>query len=228
MVERRVRVWDLPTRVFHWALVLLVGMAWLSGEVLDNFAIHEVVGLSLAGLLAFRLVWGLVGSTYARFSQFVRGPQAVSAYLNGRWQGLGHNPLGGWSVVAMLAVLLGMVLTGVFANNDGDYAGPLAFLVSSGVSGVLTSIHKALFNLLVLLVLVHVGAIAFYKMVLGKDLVRPMLNGMTQTDESGEDARGGGVLALLLAVALAALVVWGLSGGWHEPVAVVTPAGMDW
>lgn len=228
MVERRVRVWDLPTRVFHWALVLLVGMAWLSGEVLDNFAIHEVVGLSLAGLLAFRLVWGLVGSTYARFSQFVRGPQAVSAYLNGRWQGLGHNPLGGWSVVAMLAVLLGMVLTGVFANNDGDYAGPLAFLVSSGVSGVLTSIHKALFNLLVLLVLVHVGAIAFYKMVLGKDLVRPMLNGMTPTDESGEDARGGGVLALLLAVALAALVVWGLSGGWHEPVAVVTPAGMDW
>lgn len=103
MDKRVVRVWDLPTRVFHWALVLLVAMAWLSGEVLDNFAIHEWVGLSLA-------------------------------------------------------VLLGMVLTGIFANNDGDYAGPLAFLVSSGVSGVLTSIHKALFNLLVLLVVVHVGA----------------------------------------------------------------------
>jgi len=151
-MKEPVTLWDIGIRGFHWLLVLSVGLMWLTGDVLDAFDWHEKFGLLVAGLLTFRVVWGVMGSSTARFNQFFPSKASIADYLNGRWQGVGHNPLGAVSVFALLITLLLMVMTGLFASNDGDYTGPLAFLVSTSVSEVLTNVHGALFNVLVLLV----------------------------------------------------------------------------
>ena len=100
----RIKIWDLPTRLFHWLLVLSVAGAFIT-ESLDEMEWHGRVGLFVLGLLVFRLIWGFVGSTYARFTQFIRGPQSIRAYLKGEWKGLGHNPIGALSVLALLGTL---------------------------------------------------------------------------------------------------------------------------
>jgi len=216
--SKLIRVWDLPTRVFHWSLLLAFVGAYLTGDVFDLLEPHQWFGLAIVGLLAFRLVWGVIGSTTARFSQFVRGKAAVSDYLNGRWHGVGHNPLGGWSVMAMLALLFAMVITGLFANNDADFTAPLSFLVSDSVSSLLTSAHHLLFNVLLLVVAVHIGAIFFYKIVLAKDLVTPMLNGDALAESDHDQAtQGGSAIALIVALVIAVLAVWGASGAWYQP-----------
>ena len=105
---QRIRVWDLPTRIFHWALVACVIGSFVSVKIGGNAMVwHGRFGLTVVGLLAFRLVWGFIGSTYARFAQFVRGPRAIKDYLQGRWQGEGHNPLGALSVLAAVLAVLG-------------------------------------------------------------------------------------------------------------------------
>jgi cytochrome b len=227
--SKSIRVWDLPTRVFHWSLLLAFVAVYLTGDVLDLLEPHQWFGLAMVGLLVFRLVWGVIGSTTARFSQFVRGKAAVSDYLNGRWQGVGHNPLGGWSVMAMLALLFAMVITGLFANNDADFAAPLTFLVSDGVSSLLTSAHHLLFKLLLVVVAVHIGAIFFYKIVLAKDLVTPMLKGDAPA-ESDNDAstQGGGMIAVMVALVIAVLAVWGASGAWYQPPAKPAVSTPEW
>jgi cytochrome b len=218
--RKHIRVWDLPTRLFHWSLLAAFAGAYLTGDVFDLLEPHQWIGLAIVFLLSFRLVWGFVGSTTARFSQFVRGKEAVSDYLNGRWQGVGHNPLGGWSVVAMLALLVAMTITGLFANNDADFTAPLTFLVSDSVSSLLTSAHHLLFKLLLVLVAIHIAAIFFYKIVLAKDLVTPMLKGDAPAElDSDESTQGGGMIAVIVALVMAILAVWGASGAWHQPPA---------
>lgn len=228
---RRILVWDLPTRLFHWALVLTVFLAWFTGEVLESsMELHQWLGIAMVGLIGFRLSWGLVGSRYARFSQFVARPAQVKAYLKGDWKGVGHNPLGGWSVVVMLLLLTGMVLTGLFANNDADFEAPLAFMVTSDVSSFLTRVHHLLFKLLLLVIGLHILAVWAYKWLLGKDLIQPMIDGHKEV-ESGidESATGGGWVALILALSVAALAMWGASAAWHKqlakPAVQTTP---DW
>lgn len=227
--SKSIRVWDLPTRAFHWSLLLAFIGLYLTGESSDLLEFHQWFGLAMVGLLVFRLTWGFIGSTTARFSQFVRGKAAVSDYLNGRWQGVGHNPLGGWSVIAMLLLLFAMVVTGLFANNDADFTAPLTFLVSDGVSSLLTSVHHLLFNLLLVVVVIHVGAIVFYTIVLAKDLVTPMIKGDAPA-ESDQDAptQGGGMIAVIVALVLAVLAVWGASGAWYQPPAKPAVSTPEW
>ncbi|HLO63276.1 MAG TPA: cytochrome b/b6 domain-containing protein [Azonexus sp.] len=224
----RVLVWDWPTRLFHWLLAVSVVAAIVSGEVGGSLIDwHGRIGLFVVGLLAFRLAWGLVGSTYARFGHFFPTPAKVRAYLKGDWRGHGHNPLGAFSVFGLLGVLVVQVATGLFANDDIAFSGPLASLVESGLSNRLTGLHHLTGKVLLLLIGLHVGAIAFYFRIKKDNLVKPMLTGWKEADH-GESATGGGLSALLLALAVALAAIYGASGWWLPepppvPAATETP-----
>jgi cytochrome b len=230
MNERFVRVWDLPTRVFHWALVLLVVVAFVTGLVGGNLIDwHGRAGIAIAGLLAFRLVWGVVGSTYARFADFVPGPAHLWAHLRGHWDGLGHNPLGALSVLALLAVLLFQVVSGLVSSDDIAFEGPLHALVSKDTSDWLTALHRQNFWVLIGLVVLHLAAILYYLLAKKDNLVKPMISGVKEvSDPAARPAQGGGPLALVIALAVAAGAVWVANGGLLPPApplpAQTTPA----
>jgi cytochrome b len=177
----QVQVWDLPTRIFHWSVAGLVGLSWYSAHA-GHMRAHLWSGLILLTLLLFRITWGLLGSTTSRFSDFVAGPASVVSYLKALATGrkqlyAGHNPAGGWMVVAMILTLAMQVTTGLFANDGLRFNGPLAILVSTDESDRLTQLHGALFNLLLLFVWLHTVAVLFYLCVRGEDLIRPMVTG---------------------------------------------------
>lgn len=235
---RRVRIWDLPLRLFHWSLLAAVAVAIATGEVGGNWmTLHGQAGLAVVALLAFRLTWGLVGSSTARFAQFAPTPGRLAAYLRGRWQGRGHNPLGALSVFALLGVLAAQACTGLFGNDEIAFTGPLNARVDEALGLRLTGWHQDLAVVLFVLLGLHVAAIVFHRVVKKHDLVRPMVTGWTDAVSPGQAAesagtapaqarwrRAGGPLALSLAVAVAAAALWLASGGpWQAPVAV-TPS----
>lgn len=210
----RIRVWDLPLRIFHWALAFCVIAAYISQSIGGNAMVwHGRFGLAVLGLLTFRLAWGFVGSTNARFRHFVRGPKAIAAYLRGQWSGLGHNPLGALSVLALLGVPLLLTLTGLFANDDIAFEGPLYVLIDKDLSDRITKIHHWFEPVILILVGLHVAAIAFYVWVKKQTLVKPMMTGWKEVAE-GESATGGGLGAFLFSLALAIAVVVAASGVW--------------
>ena len=230
----RILIWDLPTRLFHWLLVLSVCGSFVSAKIGGNAMVwHGRFGLVVVGLLVFRLVWGFVGSTYARFMNFVRGPATVLAYLRGQWSGEGHNPLGALSVLAMLGTLLLLVATGVFANDDIAFEGPLYGLVGKEMSDRLVGIHRLVEPLIILLVVTHIAAIIFYVRFRKQGLVMPMIRGWKvmrsgiQADGAGKTATGGGAIAFIIALILALAAVYGASGAWIQapppPAANSTP-----
>lgn len=214
MSEKLKLVWDLPMRLFHWLLVVCVISAIVTGQIGGSLIDwHARFGQAVVGLLAFRLVWGAVGSTYARFWNFLPTPAKIQAYLSGAWRGLGHNPLGSLSVFGMLGLLGFQAVSGLFANDDIAFNGPLLELIGKGVSDRLTGWHKLMSNLLIGLVVLHVGAIVYYVRVKRENLVKPMVTGYTDAAE-GESARGGGLLAFVLALLVALGAVYGASGAW--------------
>ncbi len=181
---QRERVWDPALRIFHWSLAVLVIANWLLGKIgPTDMTLHFWLGYAVIALLAFRLVWGFVGPPSARFSRFLRGPRAVAAYVPemmrrrpSRWPG--HSPVGGLAVVAMLAVLILQVTTGLFADPD-DYinVGSLASQVSSDTSRMALRWHHRGADLILILVLLHWAVILFYRLWKREDLVRPMITG---------------------------------------------------
>lgn len=208
-------IWDLPTRLFHWVLVGLIGFSWWTGEQ-EQTDLHLYSGYAVLALLIFRLLWGLFGSSTARFSYFVRGPRAVADYL-GRmktWPGVGHTPLGALSVLALLAVLLLQVGTGLIqTDDDGLVEGPLAPLVSYDVAEAAHNLHEVSFNLLLVLIGLHVAAILFYRLVLGKRLLGAMITGKADLDPSIEPMRPGkGWVAVLCLVLALGLTRWIIAG----------------
>lgn len=213
-----VRVWDLPLRLFHWLLVVAVMAAFVSGQIGGNLMEwHGRIGLFILGLLAFRLVWGFVGGSHARFASFFPTPGKIRAYLKGEWQGLGHNPLGALSVFALLGLLSLQAVSGLFSNDEIAFQGPLFDLVSDDLSGRLSAIHETASKLLMVLVALHLGAIAFYAGVKKTNLVRPMLTGTMEVPASlaagREVPRGGGLIAFLIAAALACALAWVIGSG---------------
>lgn len=175
-------VWDLPTRLFHWTLVVLMVAQWWTAESSSTMDWHVWGGYAVLALVLFRLIWGFAGSETARFSHFVRGPGATLDYFKSLLRGetpihLGHNPMGGWSIVAMLVLLLVQAGTGLFANDDILIEGPLYAWVSKSTSNWLTTVHKLNFNLLLLLIAVHLSAVLFYLLVKRENLIHPMLSG---------------------------------------------------
>jgi cytochrome b len=216
---QRLRVWDLPTRLFHWLLAAAIAAAGITGEIGGGvIEIHGKIGLCIVGLIAFRLAWGVVGSTTARFSSFVRGPAAIRAYLQGTWRGIGHNPLGALSVLGLLALIAAQVGTGLFANDDIAFQGPLSVLIDKELSDALGELHEEVFGLLLTLIGLHLAAIVFYVRVKKHSLVNPMLTGWQ--DDAPNEAQApkpAGPLALVIALAFAALAVWGASAAWYTP-----------
>ncbi len=206
----RVKVWDGPTRLFHWLLVLLIAGAWWTAEKGD-LVWHYRIGSGLLGLLVFRLIWGFIGSSTARFSGFVRRPRAVLAYLRGRSpHAIGHNPLGALSVLALLGLTAVIVGLGLFASDeDGIFPGPLSHLVSYERSEQSAELHEDLFDFLLVLIAVHVAAILYYALFRRENLVGPMLTGAREVPDWVEPMRPAPAWRLALAVMLAAAAaVW--------------------
>jgi cytochrome b len=178
-----VRVWDAPLRLFHWLLVALVCVSVATGKVGGNaMKWHLYSGYGVLGLLLFRLLWGVFGSTYARFGHFLRGPGAVLGYASGLLRRrpshtLGHNPLAGLMVAVMLAALLFQAGSGLFANDDIATEGPLYARVGKDLSDRITGWHKLNANLVLALAGLHVAAVLFYLGFKRENLVRPMISG---------------------------------------------------
>lgn len=179
-----ISVWDLPSRLFHGLLVILVAVSFTTGTIGGNaMQYHVWSGFAILFLLVFRITWGFVGSRTSRFSNFVKGPAAVWRYANALVRGdsesyLGHNPLGGWSVLAMLLALLLQAATGLFANDDIITTGPLYPWVSKAASDWLTGVHRLNRYLVLVLAATHVSAVLFYLLVKRENLIMPMITGI--------------------------------------------------
>lgn len=211
-----VRVWDLPTRVFHWALVAcIVGSvttAQIGGEAM---AWHFRCGYTVLTLLLFRIVWGVLGGRWSRFASFVYSPATVYRYLKGEGppvHSIGHNPLGAVSVFALLGFLLLQVATGLISDDEIASAGPLVKFVSGAVVSTATFYHKDIGKLiLIALIALHISAILFYLFRKRENLVRPMILGdkvsLTATEGSRDDAWSR-TLAAAVFLACAVLVAW--------------------
>lgn len=213
----KVRVWDLPTRLFHWSLAVCVVGLVITGNVGGNAMIwHFRLGYAVLALVLFRLVWGLVGGHWSRFASFVRGPGTVMAYLGGRLRDpaheVGHNPLGSLSVLAMLLVLLAQASGGLFADDEIANLGPLAKYISTELSLKITWYHKAVGQWVVIaLVALHVLAIVVYAMR-GKALVGAMITGdkaVSSPMPASRDTAGSRLVALVV-LAVCAAVVYGV------------------
>ena len=209
------RVWDLPTRLFHWLLVALVAFSWWSAEN-EELDWHIWSGIAVLTLLVFRLLWGIFGSSTARFATFIRGPAAVRAYIRdpAGWRVAGHTPLGGLSVLALLGLTLLQVALGLAASDeDGLNQGPLAGLVSVDTGEIATELHEILFNVLLAFIILHVAAILFYRLFNGKRLVGPMITGKAALDPQAEPMRPAKWWAALVCLAAAlAFSRWILAG----------------
>ncbi|MBV9528863.1 cytochrome b/b6 domain-containing protein [Sphingomonas sp.] len=205
-------VWDLPIRLVHWLLAALIAFSWWSVEY-HHTGWHIWSGCAILTLLLFRVMWGVVGSSTARFSGFVRGPAAIRDYLRGRWTGIGHNPLGALSVVALLGDTALQVGLGLIAqDDDGIYAGPLSGLVSSDTSDWARGVHSVNFYVLLGLIALHIGAIIVYRLR-GRRLVGPMITGKAILDPTAEPLRPGKWWAALLCLAVGvALTRWVIAG----------------
>ena len=208
----RAAVWDLPTRLFHWLLVALLGFSWWTAEQGEE-ELHIWSGLGILTLLVFRLLWGLFGSSTARFASFVRGPAAVVDYLRGRWRGIGHNPFGALSVLVLLAAVAIQVGLGLFGSDeDGLVEGPLARSVSLETSEAAIELHEQMFDILLVLAVLHVAAILFYRLR-GRDLLWPMITGRARAEPDVEPMRPGKWWAAVLCLAAAiAITRWVVAG----------------
>jgi cytochrome b len=207
----RAPLWDLPTRLFHWSLVLLIAGAWWTQEQADDSELHARIGYAVLTLVIWRLLWGLFGSDTSRFSSFVRSPRAALAYARSLFGSVafphlpGHNPLGGYSVLLLLGSLAVQAVTGLFLYDDELFWAPLNGLVSEDTADLLEEVHELNFYVILGLVAVHVAAIAFYAFVKRQSLVRPMIVGTAELP--------GGVAAPRMASSLLALALLIVAGG---------------
>lgn len=222
--RRPSRVWDLPTRLFHWLLVIAVVAAVAAAKIGGNAMVwHIRLGLFVMALLVFRLAWGVVGGYWSRFQAFDCAPSSLRAYLRGdvgpkgRFE-VGHSPLGAWAVLAMLALLLAQVATGLVADDEVATTGPLNAYVSVALAARASDWHEHLGQWLIwTAVVVHVAAVLVYRVRYGKDLLRPMIDGdklLPADTRCSADGAPQRALALALAIAAATGAWWlGSLGG---------------
>lgn len=178
-----VRIWDLPTRLFHWVLVAGIVFMWYSADISDSLMErHAQVGEFLLALVLFRIIWGFVGSESSRFSSFLKSPIAALRYTKTlfsrrpSWHA-GHNAAGGWMVMALLALVLLQAVSGLFTSDDIMTEGPLYAVVSGKVSGWMSSIHYQAFDILLGLIALHVLVIIYYKLFKKTHLIPAMVKG---------------------------------------------------
>jgi len=210
-----IRIWDFPTRLFHWALAICVIGAYVSvklgGLYMDW---HVRFGLATLGLIVFRVIWGVVGPHYARFATFVRGPGAIKGYLQGGVTAAGHNPLGALSVIAMLALIGFQAVSGLFVSDDIMTQGPLYGRFDEGLSSWFSLWHHRNEWIIVGLVALHILAIVWYAVIRRRRLVGVMITGDARPHDvppgtpPAEDGPMTWLRAIIIAAAATALVLW--------------------
>lgn len=214
--DDKVLVWDWPVRVMHWGLVVAVFGAWLTRELEgDWFAWHVRCGYAVIVIVVVRLVWGFIGTRHARFADFVRGPQAVLGDLRALWKrdaegSVGHTPAGAWMIVALLGMLLAQGLTGLFSNDQVYQTGPLFGYVTGETSDRLTTLHKQIFDVLWIAILIHVLAVFSYLIVKRRNLIASMFSGkkLRKHVPPGQEIHSSqGVVAIAIAVVVVAALV---------------------
>ncbi|HTY93077.1 MAG TPA: cytochrome b/b6 domain-containing protein [Steroidobacteraceae bacterium] len=219
-------VWDLPTRIFHWLLVLTIICLYTTAKLgFTWMPWHMRLGYLMIGLLIFRVIWGLIGPRHARFVNFIKGPGAMLRYLKGGVHSVGHNPLGAGMVILMLLLLAVQVTTGLFSTDDIAYVGPYNPFVSHALAEQLTAIHHKNFNLILAAVVLHLCAMAFYTFVKKERLVPAMLHGRksAQLVPEHEAIPGSELWKALLVIAVAGGCVY-----WLLHAAPPPPASIDY
>jgi cytochrome b len=221
-MPKKIRVWDLPTRLFHWSLLALVVAAFVSVKISGNAMVwHGRIGYAILVLLAFRLIWGVVGGHHSRFANFVKGPGTVLQYFaqlkSGKApHGLGHNPMGALSVLALLASLLFQAVSGLFTNDDIAFEGPLAKFISNSSSMLLTKLHQWNEKILIAMIILHLAAILFYTFKKKQALIPAMISGdqdlpasaPTANPPSSRDSASTRLLALVILAVLTGILYW--------------------
>ena len=208
---KKIRVWDLPTRVFHWLLAICVSGLFATGLTGGNWIIwHERFGFVVLALLLFRIIWGVIGSETSRFTDFLRGPRALILYLKtGVNPTQGHSPLGGLSVLALLSLLLLQACTGLFVDDDIANKGPLADKVSGAWVALATKVHRLNKYALGAMILLHLCAIIFYTYKKRQQLVGPMISGERVVENPATEPRiHSGFAPWLVLAGCAAFVYW--------------------
>jgi cytochrome b len=215
--HREAIVWDLPTRVFHWSLVALVGsnLFLISPRGGLHTVVHFISGYAVAGLLLFRLLWGLVGSPRSRFADFLHRWPVVKGYIERLKRfdpphSVGHNPLGGWMIVVLLSALLAMIATGLLAASRRA-AGPLAGLVPLPLATLAGLVHSLISDLLIALIVVHLAGVAVDWFLTGDNLIKAMLTGRKRLP--AECAAREGHVAPLWRAVLVGILSLALVGG---------------
>lgn len=218
-MKQKIKVWDAPTRLFHWLLVLLMGFMWYSAtQGGDMLVWHLRGGLLMLALVVFRLCWGIWGSDTAKFCRFVRPFSEIRPYTQGRMSEdelVGHNPLGALMVIALLAALVFQTATGLFAADENTFtnSGFLNHLVSEHAGTLARKIHVNFFNVLAVLAGVHIAAVLLYRFVKKQDLITPMMSGFKTIDAQQPKLAGmGQLLAALLVAIVLVCAIWMLRG----------------
>lgn len=218
-MEKRL-VWDIPTRLFHWLLVACILAQYLTAEVFDAIDWHFKIGYFTLGLILFRLIWGFVGTTYARFGQFLKGPGKVLSYAKtvtdaNSPEHAGHNPMGGWMVIALLVLVALQGISGLFIGDDIINNGPYYDAVAEATRDTMNAIHHTAFNILLAAIALHIAAVIFYARFKKQLLVPAMLHGKKATNEPGISSS-----RLILALILVLLV----TGIMYYVIEIAPPA----
>lgn len=206
------KVWDLPVRLFHWCLVVLIIAAWLTAEY-SEMEWHARIGQAILTLIVFRIFWGIFGSQTAQFWNFVKGPFAVIAYAKSLVTGkdaptMGHNPLGACMIVGFLVLIGAQSVFGLFANDDIFFEGPLFHLVDKETSDSLTGLHHLVFNLILICAAIHIAAALFYLIFKRDNLIGPMITGTRWWPAPLPQLRRTPNVVALVLLAGAAALVW--------------------
>jgi cytochrome b len=209
--------WDVPVRVTHWLLVVSVAGAYASSRSMAKLlSWHKYRGYAILILVTFRMVWGFVGTRYARFGEFLRGPRDAARYFRelcaraSPKDHVGHSPLGGWSVITMLVLLLAQASTGLFANDDISKVGPFFGWVSNFLSNTMTELHHRFFIALKALIGLHILAIAYYRFAKRVDLLTPMITGLKSAAlvPDSKSIHGSRLLLALSIVVILTIALW--------------------
>ncbi len=213
-MNNKIKVWDLPTRIFHWGMIFLLASLWWTADD-GEMDWHQVCAYSLMVLIIFRLIWGMIGSDTARFSHFIKHPKTVLDYMKqtkhqGVTSSVGHNPLGGYMVIVLILLVSMQLVSGLFATDEIFTEGPLYSFVSSDTSSLMTWLHRKVFYVMLGFASIHVLAVIYHR-IKGDKLIVPMITGYKQVPDTTQlDLKFKPVLLALLLLA----VVAGLVGNY--------------
>lgn len=212
MTKASVKVWDIPTRLFHWGLVAVFIFQFVTGDILDDaMQLHFYGGYVALGLILFRIIWGFVGSYHARFSSFLYSPAVAIRYMKGTADTqtyLGHNPLGGYSVMAILAVMMTQAVSGLFMTDDIFFNGPYYGALGSAVDDVMSFLHHNAFLVMWFLIALHIAAITYYTFKKKQALVPAMFHGKKPATTDQSMAVKTPWIAFIVSVLVTAAIVY--------------------